>query len=67
MEPAWQEGVDAPRYQRHRPEATLLYQLVERYYAGVLDSLAARVPKPPRAPDPMPRRVIALRLISTHY
>ena len=24
--------VDPPGYARHRPEATLLYQLVERYY-----------------------------------
>lgn len=24
--------VDPPGYVRHRPEATLLYQLVERYY-----------------------------------
>jgi hypothetical protein len=25
--------VDPPGYARHRPEATLLYQLVERYYS----------------------------------
>jgi hypothetical protein len=25
--------IDSPGYERHRPEATLLYQLVERHYA----------------------------------
>jgi hypothetical protein len=25
--------IDPPGYERHRPEATLLYQLVERHYA----------------------------------
>jgi hypothetical protein len=26
-------GDGAPRYERHRPERTLLYQLVEEYYS----------------------------------
>jgi hypothetical protein len=32
----------APRYERHRPEATLLYQLVERHYAAFVEALGAR-------------------------
>jgi hypothetical protein len=30
------------RYQHHRPEATLLYQLVERYYPAFVAALAER-------------------------
>ena len=33
---------DAPRYERHRPEATLLYQLVERHYPAFVGALAQR-------------------------
>ena len=33
---------DAPRYERHRPEATLLYQLVERHYPPFVAALAER-------------------------
>ncbi len=33
---------DASRYERHRPEATLLYQLVERHYPAFVAALAAQ-------------------------
>jgi len=33
---------DAPRYERHRPEATLLYQLVERHYPAFVAALGTR-------------------------
>lgn len=33
---------DAPRYERHRPEATLLYQLVARHYPAFVAALAER-------------------------
>jgi len=33
---------DASRYERHRPETTLLYQLVERHYPGFVAALTAR-------------------------
>jgi hypothetical protein len=32
----------APRYERHRPEATLLYQLVERHYQSFVEALGSR-------------------------
>jgi hypothetical protein len=35
-------GVGAPMYERHRPEPTLLYQLVETYYPALKAHLAAR-------------------------
>ena len=35
-------GVAAPPYVRHRPECTLLYQLVEEYYRSFKAHLAAR-------------------------
>jgi len=31
----------APRYERHRPEQTLLYQIVEQHYPRFLAQLAA--------------------------
>ena len=34
-------GADARRYERHRPEQTLLYQLVEQYYPAFVAALAA--------------------------
>ena len=41
-----------PRYERHRPEQTLLYQLVDRYYPAFEAQLAAdRV-------DPMSKALI---------
>ena len=33
---------DAGRYQRHRPEQTLLYRIVEKYYPVFTAHLAAR-------------------------
>ena len=33
---------DAGRYRRHRPERTLLYQLVEEYYPSLKAHLAAQ-------------------------
>jgi hypothetical protein len=33
---------DASRYERHRPETTLLYQLVERHYPAFLEALGTR-------------------------
>jgi hypothetical protein len=35
-------GHGVPRYQRHRPEQTLLYQFVEQYYPAFVDPLAAQ-------------------------
>jgi len=35
-------GVGAPPYVRHRPERTLLYQLVEEYYPALEAQLAAQ-------------------------
>ena len=35
-------GVRAPAYVRHRPERTLLYQLVEDYYPALKAQLAAQ-------------------------
>ena len=35
-------GVGAPLYVRHRPERTLLYQLVEEYYPAFKAHLAAQ-------------------------
>ena len=37
-------GVDALRYERHRPERTLLYQLVEEYYPVFETQWAAEGP-----------------------
>jgi hypothetical protein len=37
--------VDPPGYARHRPEATLLYQLVEQHYPAFCE-LRARIGKP---------------------
>jgi hypothetical protein len=34
-------GAGAPRYTRHRPERTLLYQLVREYYPAFTAQLAA--------------------------
>ena len=42
MEPLRQAASAARGYERHRPEATLLYQLVEEHYPGFLAALAAR-------------------------
>jgi hypothetical protein len=42
--------VDPPGYLRHRPEATLLYQLVERHYPGLVTAREA-------AGRPLPRYV----------
>ncbi len=33
---------ETPRYERHRPEATLLYQLAERHYPAFVAALAER-------------------------
>ena len=44
----WQAGTEANlgergyRYERHRPEQTLLYQLVEEYYPAFVAQLAAQ-------------------------
>ena len=35
-------GVAASRYERHRPECTLLYQLVEDYYPTLKSHVAAQ-------------------------
>ena len=35
-------GVGAPVYTRHRPERTLLYQIVEEYYPAFVSHLAAQ-------------------------
>jgi hypothetical protein len=35
-------GVGVPVYERHRPERTLLYQLVETYYPALKAHLAAQ-------------------------
>jgi hypothetical protein len=40
--------IDPPGYARHRPEETLLYQLVERYYP---DLVAVREGGWPAAPE----------------
>jgi len=32
---------NSPRYQRHQPEQTLLYQLVDKYYPAFLQHQAA--------------------------
>ena len=42
MQSALQPLLDPPRYERHRPETTLLYQLVERHYPGFVAALAAK-------------------------
>jgi len=34
-------GAEAHRYERHRPEQTLLYQLVEEHYPAFVAALAA--------------------------
>ena len=41
-------GVGAPVYERHRPERTLLYQLVEDYYPALKAHLAAQGTALPR-------------------
>jgi len=42
QEAAWLSGHEgAPRYERHRPEQTLLYQIVEQHYPRFLAQLAA--------------------------
>ncbi len=33
-------GIGVPRFERHRPEQTLLYQLVDRYYPAFEAQLA---------------------------
>ncbi len=35
---------DTGRYQSHRPEQTLLYQIVDEYYRGTVAKLAMRQP-----------------------
>ena len=50
-------GVGAPVYERHRPERTLLYQLVETYYPALNAHLAAvtetiRLPECRAPPQP---------------
>jgi hypothetical protein len=35
-------GHGVHRYERHRPEQTLLYQFVEQYYPAFVDQLAAQ-------------------------
>lgn len=40
MQPLRQSDLAPPRYQRQRPEATLLYQLVEQHYPAFVESLA---------------------------
>jgi hypothetical protein len=35
--------VDTCRYERHRPEQTLLYQLVAAHYPALVEQLASRV------------------------
>jgi hypothetical protein len=42
MEPLRQIQSPVARYERHRPEATLLYQLVEAHYPAFLAALAGR-------------------------
>ena len=34
-------GHSVPRYERHRPEQTLLYQIVDKHYPDFLEQLAA--------------------------
>jgi ribosomal protein S27E len=41
LEPAWAGGYSPGGYSRHRPESTLLYQIVERHYPEFLETLAA--------------------------
>ncbi len=36
------EHLTAPGYERHRPERTLLYRLVETHYPGFADLLASQ-------------------------
>jgi hypothetical protein len=43
--------IDPPGYARHRPEATLLYRLVEEHYAAFLAAREA-------AGRPLPRHVL---------
>jgi hypothetical protein len=40
-------GAGAPEYERHRPERTLLYQLIEQYYPALKVHLAAQDPPLP--------------------
>lgn len=40
-------GVGAPLYVRHRPERTLLYQLVDEYYPAFKERLTAQGTAPP--------------------
>ena len=50
--------IDPPDYARHRPEATLLYELVERHYPEF-----AAAPEPPERPSsPSVRMTWARRL-----
>jgi hypothetical protein len=42
MEPSRQTQSPVVRYERHRPEATLRYQLVEEHYPAFLAACAAR-------------------------
>ena len=42
MEPVTLRTPGPVRYERHRPETTLLYQLVERHYPAFLTALAER-------------------------
>ena len=42
MEPSCQPHASAPCYERHRPEATLLYQLVEHHYPAFVAELGAQ-------------------------
>ncbi len=36
------EGDVSPGYERHRPEKTLLYQIIEQHYPRFLSELAAQ-------------------------
>lgn len=47
MQPRRQPLPALPRYERHRPETTLLYQLVERHYPAFLEAFDARGRKLP--------------------
>ena len=40
MEPLGKEAVSGVCYQRHRPEETLLYELIEQHYPALVDHLA---------------------------
>ncbi len=36
------KGLGVNRYQRHQPEQTLLYQLIEQHYPAFINQLAAQ-------------------------